>query len=88
MPHAEEMPPSAEAQAAEAPPTDFNDEELSEERSDDSGANDKIRPRRNATRYALSRGPANPRLERQSTGFEAEATRSKYSHDDFTSTNF
>ena len=69
-------------------PIDLNEEEMSEARSDDSGANDKIRSRRNATRYALFHGPANPRLEMPSTGFEAEDTRSKYGHDDFTSTNF
>ena len=69
-------------------PIDLNEEEMSEARSDDSGANDKIRSRRNATRYALLHGPANPRLELPSTGFEAEDTRTKYSHDDFTSTNF
>ena len=83
------MPPSAEAQVEQVPsPIDFNDEEMSEVRSDDSGANDKIRSRRNATRYALFHGPVNPRLEMPPTKFEAEDTRSKYGHNDFPLTNF
>ena len=64
------------------------EEKMSEVLSDDSEANDNIRSRGNATRYTLFHGPVNTRLEMPSTGFEAEDTRSKCGHNEFSLTNF